>query len=71
MTYDRWKARNLEDELDVGEPPQVWEECEACQGEGSIAKPRPFHDDPDFCVMFTCEECGGAGGRLCDARGDR
>ncbi len=40
--------------------PEQWITCEECCGEGSIETPRPFHDDPYFCVTHKCEACGGA-----------
>lgn len=47
--------------------PEVWEQCEDCQGEGYIEKPQPFHDDPYYCVSITCDACNGAGGFICEA----
>jgi DnaJ-class molecular chaperone len=58
---DAWRP---DDELDLGEPPEAWEQCPDCQGEGAIEKPRPFSDDPYFCIVVTCEACDGAGGRI-------
>lgn len=59
-----------EDELYLDEPPEVWEECEVCQGEGTIDVPRPFWDDPYFCIVVSCDACQGAGGFICEATGN-
>jgi hypothetical protein len=47
--------------------PEVFVECEACGGEGSIEKHQPFHDDPYFCTVHPCDACHGAGGMICEA----
>jgi len=63
----RLSERDLELEmLNGGEPPEVWQECGDCQGEGSVDEPRPFYDDPYFSVVVTCETCNGAGGFICE-----
>lgn len=69
--YDHWKQTNPDDLLDYGEPPEVWVDCPECGGEGAIDHPRPFWDDPYFCIVVTCETCHGAGGMICEAEGDR
>lgn len=56
-------------DINMGEPPEVWEECPDCCGEGFIDRPQPFHDDPYFCMVILCETCQGAGGFICEARG--
>jgi DnaJ-class molecular chaperone len=73
--YNRWKTRSPDDEafhgLPYGDPPEVWEDCPDCCGEGAIDHPRPFHDDPYFCIVVACDTCHGAGGMICEATGDR
>jgi len=60
--------RDLElEDLNAGPPPEVWETCPDCGGEGYIEKPRPFADDPYYAVCITCETCNGAGGFICEA----
>lgn len=51
--------------------PEVWVDCSECGGEGAIETPRPFHDDPYFCIVSPCNACHGAGGMICEAEGDR
>jgi DnaJ-class molecular chaperone len=70
MTYDHWKTTNPEDAL-LGEPPEVFDECPDCAGEGAIDHPRPFADDPYFCIVVPCSTCEGAGGMICEAQGNR
>lgn len=41
--------------------PEIWDTCQACQGEGSTEEHRPHYDDPDFCVVIKCQACGGSG----------
>lgn len=70
MSYDRWKTRSPDDEIDYGEPPEVWVECEHCQGEGSIEVYEPVSKwsiDPPCGLCITCEQCGGAGGHIEEA----
>jgi DnaJ-class molecular chaperone len=52
------------------DPPQQWEPCPACCGEGGFEVSRPQRDDPYFAVWETCENCAGVAGWLCDAEGD-
>ncbi len=73
-TEHRWQATNyiladLSREFwpHVDQVPEVWVECEECGGEGSIARPEPFPDDPYFCVVMSCDACHGAGGAICEA----
>lgn len=50
--------------------PEFLADCEACGGEGSIDVPRPFHDDPYFCMVTGCDACCGVGFFVCEAEGD-
>lgn len=52
---------------ELEDAPEVFVECEACDGEGAIEKHQPFHDDPYFCTVHPCEVCHGAGGMICEA----
>lgn len=54
----------------TGGAPEVWVDCPECCGEGEIEHPRPFWDDPYFCVVEPCRACNGAGGMICEAEGD-
>jgi len=72
--YDHWKQTNPADLIDHGEPPEVWEECETCGGEGAIEIPDPVSKwsiDPPGSHYLTCEVCCGAGGFIVEAKGDR
>lgn len=51
-------------------PPEVWQECPDCHGEGATEKPMPFADDPYFCIVLACETCGGAGGAIHETEGE-
>jgi len=60
--------------LNAGEPPEVWEECHACQGEGAIEEwesVSKWSIDPPCAIVRTCQTCNGAGGFICEAEGDR
>lgn len=73
MTYDSWKTRSPDDELDHGEPPEVWVECPVCQGEGYIEQWESvsrWSIDPPSGFAVLCEECHGAGGAIEDAGGE-
>ena len=60
----------MTDEIDFGEPPEVWVECPACQGEGytehweSVSR---WSIDPPCAHVMICETCNGAGGSIEDA----
>lgn len=72
MSYDNWKARNPEDKLDLDEPPEVWEECPTCCGEGSIdiwESVSKWSIDPPSAHSVICDTCQGAGGFIVEARG--
>lgn len=56
---------------DLIDPPEVLVDCEACNGEGSIDVPRPFADDPYFCMVQGCDACAGVGFFVREAEGDR
>jgi DnaJ-class molecular chaperone len=43
---------------------EEWDTCQECQGEGYMEVPRPFPDDPYFCVVLQCRLCGGSGWML-------
>lgn len=45
--------------------------CTKCQGEGSIYSSRYGGNDPDVYRVGPCEECGGSGVMICEARGCR
>ena len=47
--------------------PEFLIDCEACGGEGAIEIPRPFADDPYFCIAVPCDACAGAGFFMCEA----
>lgn len=73
MTYDDWKTRSPDDEL-PGEPPEVFEQCPECCGEGAIEKWESvsrWSIDPPSAIAIPCHVCGGAGGMICEAEGDR
>lgn len=61
------------EEMNAGEPPEEWEECPDCQGEGyievweSVSK---WSIDPPCGHPVLCKTCDGAGGQFCDAKGD-
>lgn len=75
MTYDHWKTTNPEDEW-LGDPPQQWFVCEACDGDGITRRGIRIyehgcgfaHDDVE---EIPCGKCNGAGGWLDDAETDR
>lgn len=69
--------RDLElEELNAGEPPEEWLVCEECGGEGSIYRtihvyePGCGFSHPDVEAVL-CIPCKGAGGFVCEAKGDR
>lgn len=39
----------------------VAERCEACNGDGTIEKPAPQRDDPEYASVVPCEACNGHG----------
>lgn len=45
--------------------------CAKCSGEGSIYRSRYGGNDPDVYRVGPCEECGGSGNMICEARGCR
>lgn len=45
--------------------------CAKCSGEGSIYASRYGGNDPDVYRVGPCEECGGSGNMVCEARGCR
>jgi DnaJ-class molecular chaperone len=64
MRYDTWKA------LDYGEPPEVWETCPDCCGEGAIEvweSVSKWSIDPPCAISVPCKTCAGAGGWIEDA----
>jgi len=72
--YDHWKQTNPADLIDHGEPPEVWEECAACCGEGSYEiyeSVSKWSIDPPCGHVVICETCNGAGGFIVEAKGDR
>lgn len=70
----RLSERHLELEmLNTGEPPEVWEECPDCQGEGGIEvweSVSKWSIDPPCAHVKTCQTCNGAGGMICEAEGN-
>jgi len=77
MTMGRAYERDLELEiLNAGEPPEIWEECPDCQGEGYVNKTIHVYEagcgfsHPDVQAVL-CETCGGAGGAIHEWEGDR
>lgn len=57
--------RDLElENLNAGPPPEVWETCPDCCGEGYIDKEVRGHIDPQ---PVRCERCSGAGGWIEEA----
>lgn len=70
MTYDSWKTRSPDDDLDLGEPPEVWVECPHCCGEGAIEvweSVSRWSIDPPCAHTMICEACAGAGGNIEEA----
>lgn len=68
MTYDSWKTRAPEDErdFDLSEPPEEWEDCPDCGGEGGYEKAiRTYEAGCGFWhwdgYWVICETCNGAG----------
>lgn len=45
--------------------------CSKCEGEGSIYASRYGGNDPDVWRVGPCEDCGGSGNMICEARGCR
>ena len=45
--------------------------CAKCSGEGSIYASRYGGNDPDTYRIGPCEDCGGTGKAICEARGCR
>lgn len=43
--------------------------CSKCEGEGSIFASRYGGNDPDVWRVGPCEDCGGSGNMVCEARG--
>lgn len=43
--------------------------CTICQGEGSIYASRCGGNDPDVYRVGPCDDCGGSGNMMCEARG--
>jgi DnaJ-class molecular chaperone len=43
--------------------------CAKCNGEGSIFTSKHGGNDPDVWRAGGCEECGGSGNMVCEARG--
>lgn len=43
--------------------------CTRCEGEGSIYASRYGGNDPDVWRVGPCEDCGGSGNMVCEARG--
>lgn len=75
MTYDRWKTRSPDDEL-LGEPPEVWEDCPRCGGEGGYEKHIWVYEHGcgfghDDGMWVTCEVCNGTRGMICEAEVDK
>lgn len=58
----------------VDVPPEVYQECSFCNGEGynerweSVSK---WSIDPPSATPIRCDVCNGAGGFICEAEGDR
>lgn len=74
MSYDRWKTRSPDDEL-YGDPPEVWEDCPNCSGEGGYEKHCMTYElgcgfAHDDSYWVECETCNGTGGMICEAVGD-
>ena len=42
--------------------------CTRCEGEGSIYASRYGGNDPDVWRVGPCEDCGGSGNMVCEAR---
>ena len=65
--------RDLElEDLNAGEPPEVWEECPDCHGEGGIEQwegVSKWSIDPPCAHVIPCQTCNGAGGMICEAQG--
>jgi DnaJ-class molecular chaperone len=74
MTYDAWKTRSPDDENPYGdEPPEVFEECPDCNGEGAIEvweSGSRWSIDPPSVHAVPCKTCDGAGGMICEAKAD-
>lgn len=74
MSYDSWKTRSPDDGIDFGDPPEIWQDCPDCQGEGAIEvweSVSKWSIDPPCAHVVTCKTCNGAGGFICEAEGDR
>lgn len=67
--------RDLELEmLNAGEPPEAWELCPYCLGDGGIdvwESVSKWSIDPPCAQFVPCKTCNGAGGMICEAGGDR
>jgi hypothetical protein len=54
--------------------PEVWVDCDECDGEGAIEKwesVSKWSIDPPYALVLPCQACNGAGGMICEAEGDR
>lgn len=55
-------------------PPEVYQECSFCNGEGGIEKwesVSKWSIDPPSAIIAPCDVCNGAGGFICEAEGDQ
>lgn len=78
LEADGEKLRQLtgEDHGPYFSPPEVWIDCEACDGTGGYERHcRVYeagcgfaHDDSEW---VECDKCKGQGGFICEAEGDR
>ncbi len=58
LKADGEKLRQL---TGVDHGPEFWDTCPVCSGFGSHEEWRPQHDDPNFCIVISCTDCGGTG----------
>lgn len=62
------------DDCRICVPPEVYQECSFCNGEGSIEKWESVSRwslDPPGSYYVPCDVCNGAGGFICEAEGER
>lgn len=55
------------------EPPEVFEDCPECCGEGGIEQwefVSRWSIDPPCGHVVPCRACGGTGGMICEPTGD-
>lgn len=61
-------------DFDLEDPPEIWLECPACQGEGSIEiweSVSKWSIDPPCAHCVICDTCNGAGGAIVESCGEQ